>query len=135
MPWGRLGAAIKPIHISTPITAPWAKALGMLDHTMILARMNDRTRSPRNEAVMPSSRPSRLPGSRLTPINSIQGLANRGGEYQAAPSTQRMIAETRMARWFRDGKGIMQSPPARDSAIVVQSQRKGIGGCATLSRQ
>src|ERR1700739_850492 len=100
-PWGRFGAAKNAIQTRTPMTEPLPKPVA-LDHMMMVERMNDITRSPMNDAVMPSNMPLRFPGSILMPSNAIQGLANSAGENQIAPRTHRMTAETRIARLFKE---------------------------------
>src|SRR5215475_8683357 len=61
-------------------------------------------KSPTNDAIMPANRPFFFAGSGVMPRAAIQGLANKGGEYQTAPRTHKITAETRTAkrlRWCR----------------------------------
>jgi hypothetical protein len=58
------------------------------------------SRSPRKEAIMPVARPFLLESGTMLSA-AIQGLEKSAGEYQMAPSTQRMTADTRMAQGLK----------------------------------
>src|SRR5579864_4070759 len=100
MPWGKLGATKKPTQVIKPIRAPQPKVVAW-DHSVKWLSTKARMKSPTKDAIMPRSKPFFLVGSGVMPSAAIQGLANRAGEYQTAPSNHRITAETRMATRFR----------------------------------
>src|SRR5260370_24371617 len=55
-------------------------------------------KSPSSEVIMPAYKPFLLAGFGLMPSAAIEGLANRGGEYQAAPRIHKITAETTMGQ-------------------------------------
>src|ERR1700723_3522122 len=99
MPWGNWVATINPSQHRKPMKAPVATVLAP-DQTTKWTRTNATNRSPTKEEIIPVARPFLGPLGTM-PSAAIQGLANRAGEYQTAPSSHRIKADTSTAQWLK----------------------------------